>query len=185
MNKKFLQVFNSDQTVFSVNDLSKYISHKTDNYLRGRISFYVKKGVFKKVARGFYSLRKDYNTFELANKIYSPSYISFFSALYYHKIIFQFQNNVYLAYRKTDQKILQAYTIVLKNLKQDLLLNLEWIEIKKYYSIASKERAFLDTLYIYGETYFDNIDVIDQKKVQQLLKIYNSRKLEKLVKTYF
>ncbi len=76
------------------------------------------------------------------------------------------------------------FDIVLKKLKDDLLFNPEWIEVKNNYSIASKERAFLDTLYIFWETYFDNLDDIDFEKVKELMKIYNSRKLENLVLTY-
>ncbi len=56
--------------------------------------------------------------------------------------------------------------------------------MREFYSIAGRERAFLDTLYIFGETYFDNLSNMDWQYAQELVKIYDSRALEKLLKTY-
>lgn len=125
-----------------------------------------------------------YDRFEFANKIYAPSYVSFFSALYYHKVIFQYQSDVYLAYRKTDTKKLKDFSIILKNLKSDVLFNPEWVVIQEFYSIAGRERAFLDTLYIFWETYFDNLDHMDWEYVLKLINIYHSPRLERLVQDY-
>jgi len=184
MNKWVLDLLRSKQTIFSVRDLGQFIWHGSDAYLRNRISFLEKKWIIKNVARGIYATRGEYDRFELANKIYSPSYISFFSALYYHKVIFQYQSDVYLAYRKTDTKKLKDFSIILKNLKSNLLFNPEGILVQEFYSIAGRERAFLDTLYIFWETYFDNLSHMDWEYVLRLVKIYDSLKLERLVQTY-
>gem|GEM_PF-6718783 len=56
---------------------------------------------------------------------------------------------MYLAYRKTDTKKLKDFSIILKNLKSNLLFNPEGILVQEFYSIAGRERAFLDTLYIF------------------------------------
>jgi len=184
MNQWILELLKSKQSVFSVRDLSQFIRHSSDAYLRNRISFYEKKWILYSVARGIYTTRETCDRFELANKIYSPSYISFFSALYHHGVIFQYQRDVYIAYRKTDTKKLQDFSIILKTLKSDLLFNPEWILIQEFYSIATKERAFLDTLYLFGETYFDNLDSMNWGYIQKLVKIYDSPRLEKLVQTY-
>jgi predicted transcriptional regulator of viral defense system len=55
--------------------------------------------------------------------MYSPSYISFFSALYHHSIIFQYENDIYLAYKKSDVRKVLDFEIKLKNLKKEILLN--------------------------------------------------------------
>ncbi len=184
MEEWILKLLKNKQVIYTVNELAKYIRHSSENYLRIRISYYCKKWIFKRLARWIYATRDKYDVFELANKIYSPSYISFYSALYHHKIIFQYSLDVYLAYQKSDSKQLDGFKIILKNLKKDLLFNSEGIEINEQYSIASKERAFLDTLYIYGETFFDNLEGLDWWKVKELVKIYKSKKLEKLLQTY-
>ncbi|MDP2395974.1 MAG: hypothetical protein Q8M44_03685, partial [bacterium] len=59
----------------------------------------------------------------LVNKIYSPSYISFFSALYHYSIIFQYDTDVYLAYMKSDSRKILDFEIKLKTLKNEILLN--------------------------------------------------------------
>jgi len=49
---------------------------------------------------------------------------------------------------------------------------------KENYFIATRERAFLDALYLYKNYYFDNLDVLDEKKVFEILKIYQNKTLE-------
>lgn len=185
MKNWILELLKSEKSIFSVDELSIYIDHKNEQYLRNRISNYTKQWVLKIIARWFYSTKDKYDKFELANRIYSPSYISFFSALYYHQIIFQFQNEIYLAYIRSGNKKINDSEIILKYLKKDILLNLEGIITEKNYSIASPERAFLDTLYIFWEIYFDNLDKISKDNVDKILPIYNSKRLEKLANSYF
>ena len=42
---------------------------------------------------------------------------------------------------------------------------------------ATVERAFLDTLYLNGDFYFDNLNPLDRSFVYRLLPIYNSKAL--------
>ena len=44
------------------------------------------------------------------------------------------------------------------------------------YVIASKERAFLDMLYLYKEYHFDNLESINWEKVAEILPIYGGNK---------
>lgn len=181
-----LKLSNSKKTVFTFDEIQNIFLIQNKQVLKNKINSYVKKWILKRITRWIYSLEwKEINKFELANKIYSPSYISFFSALYHHSIIFQYENDVYLAYKKSDTKNILDFDIKLKNIKKETLLNPSWIINNWEYSIASAERAFLDTIYIYWDIYFDNIKNIDYKKVEELLEIYKSKNLEKKVKSYF
>ena len=101
------------------------------------------------------------NIKELASMIYSPSYISFETALYHHGIIFQVSpSQVDIVYKKTDTKYLESLELYIKKraLKQDILLNTNGIIHENNYSIASAERAFLDMIYISKNYYFDNLE---------------------------
>ena len=52
------------------------------------IASYVKRGLFTKLRNGFYALSDaPRNHYLIANKLYQPSYISFETALSYHKLI--------------------------------------------------------------------------------------------------
>lgn len=183
---EIIKLYTSNNTVFSFNDLKHIFWIVNTQVLKNKIQYLKSKNILQTLSRGIYFLSdKEFNKFELANKIYSPSYISFFSALYYHSIIFQYQNDVYLAYQKSDTKKILDFEIKLKNLKKEILLNPNWIINNWIYSIASPERAFLDTLYLYWDIHFDNISKLDYEKIVELLPIYKNSTLNKKAKSYF
>lgn len=176
----------SKNTIFTLDQLQEIFELKNKQVFKNKIGYYIKKWILERLTKWIYCLKwKEINKLELANKIYSPSYISFFTALYNHSIIFQYDNNVYLAYKKSDTKQILDFEIKLKSLKDDILMNPSWIINNWFYSIAWPERAFLDTIYLYSDIYFDNIEKIDSEKVLELLPLYKSKTLEKKAKSYF
>lgn len=190
MKNIILNVWDSKNTVFTVNELSNIIEHDSDSSLRLKISNYAKKWYIERITKWLYALpNREVNAFELANKIYSPSYISFFSALYHYGIIFQADSsNVFLAYKKSWIKKIEKLNleISLKNLKQGILLNTDWLIFKWNYTIASPERAFLDTIYLYSNIYFDNIDQLNTEEIKRLIPIYKrDNMMNNRVKKYF
>lgn len=183
---EILSLYKWKQTVFNFSDLESIFGITNTQVLKNKIQFLKKKWILSSPRRGIYILKdKQVNSFELANKIYSPSYISFYSALYHHKMIFQYPQEVYLAYKKTELQDLWIIEVYLKTLKTSILLNPSGIMHNGLYSLASAERAFLDTLYLYGEIHFDALDMIDVSTVKDLLKIYNNKTLEKRALSYF
>jgi len=99
-------------------------------------------------------------------------------------MIFQYQNDVFLAYQKSDTKKVLDFEIRLKHLKREILLNPSGIFHTGTCSIASPERAFLDTLYLYGAIHFDNLSMLDVDKIQELLPMYKNKKLIQLSQPY-
>lgn len=80
MAKKQIKIFSSldIQRIF---DASRDTAEKF-------LARYIKKGLIVKLRKGFYSFSTYWPTeFEIANKIYQPSYISFDSALSYYQMI--------------------------------------------------------------------------------------------------
>lgn len=190
MKKLILNVWTSKNTIFSVNELSQFIEHSSEASLRTKISNYAKKWYIEKVYRWLYSLPNTaIHPFELANKIYSPSYISFFSALYHYSIIFQANpKEIDLAYKKSQSVEIKNLDIIvrLRSLKQDILLNTEWLIVQNWYTIAGPERAFLDTVYTYKGLYFDNLDALDITKIKHLMPIYKKdAMMTRRVREYF
>lgn len=181
-----LQLYKWQQTVFNFSDLENIFGIRNIQVLKNKIQFLKKKWILISPRRGIYVVKdKLVNSFELANKIYSPSYVSFYSALYHHKMIFQYPQEVYLAYKKTLFQDLWIIQLQLKTLKTSILLNPSGIIHNGLYSLASAERAFLDTLYLYGEIHFDSLDMIDLDKIKNILPIYQSKILEKRALSYF
>lgn len=183
---EIIQLYKWKQSVFNFADLASVFSIHNTQVLKNKIQYLKKKGVIESPRRGIYTLKDTpIHPFELANKIYSPSYISLYSALYHHKVLFQYPSEVYLIYKKTQIQEVWDLTLKLRTMKKTILLNPSGIIHNGLYSIASAERAFLDTIYLYGDVHLDNLDILDIKILQELIPLYGTNTLEKKALSYF
>lgn len=69
-----------------------------------------------------------------------------------------------------------------RKIKDTILTNTAGIENRGTYFAATKERAFLDVLYLNKDYHFDNLSPLDFKKVQELLPMYHNKRMEHSVK---
>lgn len=60
-------------------------------------------------------------------------------------------------------------------IKDSILLDPIWIELKWNYMIASVERAICDRIYLSKNYYFDDLSWVDFDKLEEISKIYNKR----------
>lgn len=132
----------------------------------------VDRGLLFRIARGYYSLKKDFNIYELANTVITPSYISFNCALFYHGIAFQASQEIESAALINYKREIADYTLKYFVLKKELLLNLEGIQFLENFSIATPERAILDCLYLGMHPNIDNLEKVNKLRLQNLLKYY-------------
>ncbi|MFZ8803248.1 MAG: hypothetical protein ACO2PO_09750, partial [Candidatus Calescibacterium sp.] len=128
---------------------------------------------------------KDYNKFELATKIYKPSYISFETVLSQSGVIFQYYSQIFVASYLTREIGVDGQKYFYRKIKGSILTDPTGLEYKGTYWIATKERAFLDTLYLNKNYYFDNTSVLDKEKILEILPIYKNKSLEKRVKEIY
>jgi len=176
----------SANTVFSSKDILLIWGEPDSKAARARINYYARKGKLYRVRRGLYAKDKNYDRFEFATKIFTPSYVSFETVLTRAGIIFQFYGTtVFVAsYLKREIRADEA-TYSYKKMKDDILTNHAGIEIRDAYSIATPERAFLDLLYLNDDYYIDNPSPLDWKKVYALLPLYGGNKrMEKRVQEH-
>jgi predicted transcriptional regulator of viral defense system len=172
-------------TVFSFKEL--VLTSRTENpeLLRRRLHHYTKKGQLRALRRGIYAKDINYNKFELATKILTPSYISFETVLAQAGMIFQYYEQIFLASYLTREIEVDGHKLGYKRVKDAILTNSLGIEQSGLFAIASPERAFLDTIYLYKEYYFDNLSSLNWEKVSQLLPIYGGNiRMIKQVKEY-
>jgi len=175
----------SPQTVFSIKDIVLLWGEPADVAVRVRLNQYVKNKKLIRLRRGFYAKDENYNRLELATKIYTPSYISFETVLTKTGINFQKYESIFVAsYLARDIKI-GGQNICLVRMKDYVLSNTSGVNQEESFAIATKERAFLDRIYTSSDYHFDNLDVLDWKKVFEILPIYNNKKMEKRVNKYF
>jgi predicted transcriptional regulator of viral defense system len=96
-NDKLLLLFKSKNTVFTFKEIALLWQETDINSVKRKISYYVKTKKIFRLRKGIYVKDKDYNKFELATKIYKPSYISFETVLSQSGVIFQFYSQIFVA----------------------------------------------------------------------------------------
>ena len=175
----------SSKTVFSTKDIVLLWGEQAEANVRVRLSNYVKRGKLIRVHRGIYAKDKNYDRFELATRIYTPSYISFETVLTRTGINFQYYGNIFVASYVTREIEAGGQKISFIRMKDYVLSNTIGIEHTNDISTATKERAFLDRIYISKDYHFDHLDVLDWNKVFEILPIYRNKRMDKKVQEYF
>lgn len=175
----------SPKTVFSIKDIVLLWGEKGQANVRVRLSDYVKRGKLIRVHRGIYAKDKNYDRFELATRIYTPSYVSFETVLTHSGINFQYYGNLFIASYVTREIEADGQKISFIRMKDYVLSNTIGIEHKNDVAIATKERAFLDRIYVSKDYHFDHLDVLDWDKVFEILPIYRNQRMNKKVEEYF
>lgn len=183
-NDIILTLYGQPQTVFTLDEISLLFPQIPYGNLRSRIRYFTNKGKLRRLHQGVYA-KKEYNPLEVANKVYKPSYISLETVLAKGGVVFQYYETIFVVSYLTRTMVLKDTTIQYRQIKRNILTNLEGIEQREGYFIASLERAFLDAVFIYKNYHFDNLDSIDWEKVEKLKKIYKNRVFEKRVEDYY
>jgi len=177
-------ILRSNQTVFSSRDVALIWKESNNAIINDRLKKYAKVGKLTRIHQGFYAKDKNYDRFELATKIYTPSYISFETVLTREGINFQYYGNIFVASYLNREIEAGGQKINYVRMKDYVLSNPAGIEHRSGVAWATKERAFLDRLYVSKEYHFDNMDPLDWKKVFEIVPIYRNKRLEKMVQKY-
>lgn len=152
--------------------------------MKRRMSYYASKGHIQKLRKDIYA-KKDFNKFELANTLYTPSYISLETVLQTAGLTFQYYGTVFAVSYTTRSVEVGDLTIQYRGLKKDVVSNSAGIERKEGYFIASPERAFLDAVYIYKTYHFDNLRPLNWEKITELKELYQNKAFNKRVDSYY
>lgn len=175
-----LKLYQLKNTVFTLREMGLIFRDISSENLKARANYYARRGKLKNVRRGIYA-KLEYNPYELAIRVYTPSYISLETILQSNGIIFQQYSTIFVVSYLTRQIAVDGNTIQYRRIKEEILLNERGIIQKENYAEASKERAFLDLMYLYKDYYIDNLSSLDKEKVFSLLDIYQSKILTKRI----
>ncbi len=184
MNNFILKVYSLPQTVFTLKEMSLLFPGTSYGNLKSQISYFIRRKKLIRLRRGVYA-KGGYNFLELANKIFTPSYISFETVLAQKGVIFQHYSTIFAASYLSRKTTVEDYNITYRKISDAVLLNREGIEEKDNYSIASAERAFLDIIFLFRNYHFDNLTPLNWDNVLNLIKIYHNKAFEKRVKEYY
>lgn len=178
-------ILRENRTVFTFKDILLLWRETDTDTAMARINYYVHKKELYPIRRGIYAKDKNYNRLELAMKICTPAYISFETVLLAQGVIFQHYDSIFIASYLSREIVCDNQKYIFKKIKNRVLTNVLGLEKKENYFIASKERAFLDTIYLNKNYYFDNLSSIDFGKCFELLPIYENKRMIKTVNSYF
>lgn len=180
-----LDLMRSKKTVFTFKDLILLWGESDVNFVKKKIHRYIKAGKMNSVRKGIYSKDKNYDKYELATKIYTPSYLSLETVLGAAGITFQLYGQIFVVSYQTKEIECDGQRYSYKKIKDTILTNQIGIESRENYNIASPERAFLDVVYLHKDYHFDNLSVLNWEKVSEILPIYGGNKrMAKMVKMY-
>jgi hypothetical protein len=186
MEKDYLSaLLRSSNTVFTFKELS-LIWNETDIKLtKKRVYRYTKMGKLYPIRKGIYAKDKNYDKMELANKIFTPAYISLETVMSREGIVFQHYDRIFVISYLSREISCDGQTYVFRRMKSEILTNSLNIEQKDNYYIASKERAFLDTIYLNKNYHFDNLSSINWDICFEMLPIYNNKAMTKRLNSYY
>ena len=156
---EYLEVLlRSSKTIFSTKDVALLWNENNNLVIIDRLKRYVRADKLIRLRRGFYAKDKNYNRFELATRIYTPSYVSFETVLTRSGINFQKYESIFVASYVTRDIEVDGQKISFIRIKDYVLSNTIGVEQNGNTAIATKERAFLDRIYISKDYYFDNLN---------------------------
>lgn len=178
------KLYASPKTILTIKDIALIWNETNTTNLLSKIKYYAKQGSLMRLTRGVFAKNNEYDPKELAASVYTPSYISFETVLREAGIIFQHHEAIFVAGPYPTTKKIGGHLITFRKLKNSVLYNGLGVKQEKNYSIATPERAFLDTIYLSPKFYFDNLHSIDWEKCSELVKIYDNKQLIKRLSAY-
>lgn len=172
------------ETVFSLTDIAMVMNEDNPDILYSRMRTGVKNGLFLNLRKGIYA-KPGYSPLEMACKIYTPSYLSLEYILQRDGIIFQYDSTITMvSYLSRDIEV-DGHIIKYRKIKGPIMISQDGIIRRNFINEATKERAFLDLLYLSPNYYLDNLSGLDRKELDRLLPLYNSKTLYNRVKNLF
>jgi hypothetical protein len=110
-------VLRSKNTVFTFKDIALLWRNPNTDLVKRQIHYYVKTGRLYPIRRGIYATDPDYNRFELATKIYTPSYVSLETVLQKEGVIFQHYSKIFVVTYLTREIRCDGQTYAFKKSK--------------------------------------------------------------------
>lgn len=184
MKPTAVDIYKMKETVLTMADLAVSFPGIEYANLKRKLFYWARTGKLRRVRRRVY-VKDNYNRLELANKLVRPSYISFETVLVEAGVIFQRYETVFLASKESKEIETDGNKFIYRRLDEKILLNPVGVDRDGLYFKASRERAFLDTLYLKKDSWFDNLASINWDKVFEMLPIYDNKRLTVRVRKYF
>src|SRR3989344_2051156 len=169
-----------DKSLFTTLDIAKFLDIDNQRNLENLIKRFVDEKIITILEKGkYYLTEKTPGSFEIAQFLYSPSYISFETALNYHGVLSQFPFEISSATtKKRVEKEVEGKTYTYSKIDKNLFTG---YYLEKNYLIATKEKALFDHIYMISKSFkseevLENLDFkqIDIKELSKFIGLLSS-----------
>lgn len=175
-----IDIYKDKRTVYRTSDIAMLFAQDNINFLSDRLNYYVHTDRLLNPRKGIYA-KDGFDPLELANILYTPSYISLEYVLQRSGIVFQYDSS-YTSVSYLSRNIeINENIFNYRRIKENILMNTTGIIKNNNINMATPERAFLDILYLNKDFYVDNTKPLDKRLIESILPIYKSVALEKRV----
>ncbi len=178
-------ILRSPKTVFTLKDVALLWGEPAEGAVHVRLNYYTRQGKLHRIRKGIYAKDEGYNRLELATRIFAPAYVSFETILAKEGLIFQYHAEISIASYLTRGIEVEGQAYEFRKIKDPILTHPLGVTHKDETSLATRERAFLDTLYLRAEYQFDNLGSLDWNKVFELLPIYENQRMVRTVQKLY
>ncbi|MEK9153755.1 MAG: hypothetical protein AAB723_04120 [Patescibacteria group bacterium] len=185
MNKLIKKLKSIPKGYFTLMDVKKITSFADDS-LSVAMSRLARSGEIIRISKGIYSVDSSQIDWEnFACEVYSPSYISFESALAMHNILSQRPTHITMATsNRSKQLIMESRNIIYHHIKRDLFWGYKLVDGAL---LADEEKSLLDLLYLsmHGYAKFDseemNLKLLNKTRLNKYLKEFDIPQMNKVI----
>ncbi|MBI3013061.1 MAG: hypothetical protein HYY63_05485 [Elusimicrobia bacterium] len=172
----------SGRTVFTPVDLRLLWQESAQNSKVSALRM-VSRGLIVRVANGYYAINDKYNPYELANRIVTPSYVSFHSALKVGGISFQNRTEIGSVSTINYRKKVRGFVYTYAAMKDSLFFMSDGVVKRDGVTISLPERAILDSFYFGFLPDVDNAEKINGEYLIKLSLLY-PKTVQKKIKAF-
>lgn len=177
-------LYQAKQTVFRLADVAMLMPSIQPQYLSERLGYYVDTGRLQKLRKGLYA-KPDYDPLELANRLFTPAYISLEYVLQRAGVLFQYDERITCISYLSRELAVDGKRYSYRKIRSELIMHPRGLQQQGGYTMATPERAFLDLMYLNTTQYFDNLQPLNRTEIGLLLPAYQNKKLERRVENLF
>jgi len=178
------KLYQSNITLLTTLDLENLLRIKSKRTLEDLVKRLIEEKILTQLERGkYYVSAKQPSNFEIAQFIYSPSYISFETALNYHGVLSQFPLEITSATsKKRVEKQIAGQIFTYSKIDKRFYTG---YYKEAGYLIANKEKALFDEVYLISkslksEKILEGLDMslIEMAKFEEYLKLLSQTSLK-------
>lgn len=178
-------ILESPKTVFTLQSLMMLTGCSDTKKLTKSLHYYTNGGKILNPRKGVYTKLK-YDEQEMACSIFRPSYISLEYVLGRAGVVFQWDDTITSVSYLSREVDVDGKSYHFRKINPMIWAGMEGIEQRGSVAMATPEKAFLDTVYLSaGNCYFDHLQPLSLKKINELLPFFNSPTLNERVKELF